>query len=384
MEALVLGAGAESLHAIDAAHENGCRVVALDGSPDAPGLARADESFVVDICDEDAVLSCLRVWSPDFILPVPIGRALVSTGTFNDRWDLPGVRRSEAELCTDKYLFARFLQAKGLRGAKCFLAHDVKSDPTLLGGMASPFIVKPRFGSGSRGVCLLGSPKEVLEKLTDGDIVEEAFDGREYGLDGIVANGVLTILELRSKVNTPPPYRQCVGYQTVPLADKAYSSIGPFMQSVVQAIGIDAGLIHADIMVNGDSVFVIELSARPAGHSIYSDLIPLATGIDPTRLFIECCVKGRDVAYKREVRPLFMGFFNFGKCRIASCPDDESIVKEFSLIRYARNFRQGDIMSDSVDGSVTTKGFFVFEGEGRKAEMKAERILGSFGIERFL
>ena len=379
-DTLILGASAESLHAIDVAHQHGYNVIALDGSPSAAGLAAADASAVVDITNADEVMAFLDGRRPAAILPVPIGRALVSTGRMNDILDLPGVREKTADYCTDKYAFARGLFGKQLRDAKCLLASDVMTDPTALDRFTFPVIVKPRYGSGSRGVVLVENRADVLMRLSKDDIVEECCPGIEYGMDGIVKDGSLLVLMLREKVNTKPPVRQCIGYLTVPRSDKVYSVVEPYMDAVVSEIGLEDGLFHADIMVGDGKPFAIEVSARPSGHSISSDLVALATGYDPLELFLDCCVLGGELPSAPDVQRLFMGFFDFGACEVIACPDPDYLKSKYGLLRYVQNFDSGTVFGDTVDGTVTERGKFIMRaGQGDPLEHMAS-LLDEFEI----
>lgn len=381
-DALVLGASSESLHAMDVARRLGFHVLALDGSPGAPGLGHADEGGVVDIMDTEAVLSFMEGRVPEVILPVPIGRALVSTGRLNDNWGLPGVGGRIADLCTDKYAFASLLRPLGLRPSACVLAEDVDAEPGLLDDMCSPLVVKPRFGSGSRGVSLVSTAQEALGLICPGDIVEEAFPGEEYGLDGIVVRGAFRVLMMRSKVNTPPPVCQCVGYQTLPREHPAYDVASPVVAAIVRELGLKNGLLHADVMVHDGSAGVIELSCRPSGHGIHNRLLPLSTGIDPVETFLRCCVLGEAAPDEPAVDPLFMGFFDLGEGVVVSCPDESGLVGRYDLMFYEQRFAEGDQLEATVDGSVTERGRFILRGGGSDALARARSLLAEFEVSR--
>ena len=49
-------------------------------------------------------------YEPITILPVPIGRYLITTGSINDYYKLDGVSYKAADLCTDKLLFHKKLR----------------------------------------------------------------------------------------------------------------------------------------------------------------------------------------------------------------------------------------------------------------------------------
>ncbi|MBQ4284433.1 MAG: hypothetical protein IJB96_10970, partial [Lachnospira sp.] len=157
--ALVIGASSESRYAIETAKKRGYKVVAFDGNPDAPGLSWADKGIVTDIRDANNILEHFNSWdmpAPSFVLPVPIGRYLTSTGSVNDALGLKGISHKAANLCTDKYEFHCTLADAGLRNGYCMLipAGD-SADILSTDNIPLPFILKPRFGSGSRGVYLV-------------------------------------------------------------------------------------------------------------------------------------------------------------------------------------------------------------------------------------
>lgn len=381
-EALILGASSESLHAIAIAKKRGFHVTALDGSPSAPGLLAADESAVIDISNPDAIMAYLKNRNVDIILPVPIGRVLITTGIINDLLGLPGVRGAAADYCTDKYSFACGLAAKGLRNSKCLLAQEIIDEPELLNSLHFPVIVKPRFGSGSRGVSLVNNKTGLVDSLSVNDIVEECYPGIEYGMDGVVKDGRLLVLMIRKKVNTEPPARQCVGYLTVPRSDYIYPIVEPYMQSVVSEIGVSNGLVHADIMVDNDTPFVIEVSARPSGHSISGELVSLATGLDPLDVFLDCCLFEKNLPAKPEVNSLYLGFFDFGAGKVLSCPEPNYLIDKYDLIKYVQNFKTGDVFNNTVDGTVTERGRFIMKADAVSPLHAASSLLNEFEIGR--
>ena len=88
-----MGASSESLHALSLARNLGLYTIAMDGNPNAEGLAAADQAIVVDIRDPDALAAALEGTVPDVVIPVPIGRYLISGAALNDYgcadWQIP-------------------------------------------------------------------------------------------------------------------------------------------------------------------------------------------------------------------------------------------------------------------------------------------------------
>lgn len=105
--ALVIGASSESVFAIKQAQEFGLKVVAFDANQKAPGLGVADMAFDIDIKDPAKIIQTLNQNSltPICVLPVPIGRYLITTGAINDHYGLEGPSLQASNDCTDKLIF---------------------------------------------------------------------------------------------------------------------------------------------------------------------------------------------------------------------------------------------------------------------------------------
>lgn len=389
MRAAVIGAGNESLHTIHKARELGQGVIALDGNPRAVGLTAADKGIHVDIADEQQTVAVLRREKIDYLLTPPIGRVLTSVGAVNDALHLPGIGREAALLCTDKYLFHQRLHEKQLREGHCYLVGQEE------GELAYPAILKPRYGSGSRSVFLLQDKKEMVQALTsvaaggngaEEYVLEEAVPGMEYGVDGAVEGRQLSVILLRRKLLTPPPARQAVGYLSVTPEEESLllRQVQEYLDRVSQTLGLRDCLFHADLMIQGDRIFVIELSARPSGHHLHDVFTPLVTGIDMAAEYIKCRI-GRNFSYRPEkIRKMMIRYFDLTG-RVMNVPT-ENTVKEvlrksrLRLSEWQCHICPGDLLYPVTAGhSLMGRGFFILEGYGEE-ELKAggERILDLF------
>lgn len=132
-ETVVIGASEESVYAISVAQKRGYRVTAFDGNPAAKGLVCADEAIVTDIRDVRQIVSRMKT-RPDFVLPVPIGRYLISAGALNDELGLKGISWQAADICTDKYKLHSRLSHDGLRAGSCFLIEAGQTPDVIPGG----------------------------------------------------------------------------------------------------------------------------------------------------------------------------------------------------------------------------------------------------------
>lgn len=409
MKAMIIGAGSEALHTIDKAHKHGLSVTALDGNPAAEGLREADKGLVVDISKEAAVIETAKREKPDFVLTAPIGRYLTTVGAVNDALNLPGISRQMAVLCTDKYQFYRKLQVSGLREGRCYAVggEDGTGIRELKAGFAEgkisigfPAILKPRFGSGSRGIRMIRNEEELhaaldeLEEQTGAAkdaaqkkgnlqieecVLEECAQGEEYGADGAVIRGRFHMVLLRKKENTPPPTRQAVGYFSVLPEDEFWQQAGSYMESVVRCLGLEECLLHADLIRSSRGPFVIEMSARPSGHNLHNLFTPLCTGIDMAEEYIRYRMGLEWNFDPAAVRRAAIHYFDLtGKA--VRVPEEDQVRQAVpSLLDWKCNIAEGEMLAPVSDGhSLMGRGYFILEGDKEELAEKIEKIKALF------
>ena len=372
MYAIVIGASKEAIYAIKQAQNYGMKVLAFDGNKEAEGLKYADEAYFVDIRDPQKIYNIIdkiNIPANDmFVLPVPIGRYLISAGAFNEHYGLIGAKKFTTEICTDKWLFHKILNKLGLRNINCRLlkAGEIEYTPP----KTLPVILKPRYGAGSRQVVKISNQEEwktSLHKMPYNEdfIVEDAVEGQEYGIDGIVIKGTFHLILVRKKLITSPPYRQCVGY--ISINNNQYvellKHIQHFMSNLITAIKLDNGIIHADIIYDKSELFVIEMSSRPSGHRLHDIFVPMVTGIDMISEFINYVQNGySSIEIKKTDKVYMIRYFDM-ESKINTIPPEEYLIKKYSLLKYECNLVLGESRKIRDGHSIMGRGFFILEGK---------------------
>lgn len=412
MKAAIIGASLESLHTIEIAKKHGITVIALDGNEKAAGLEKADIAKVVNISKEKETLEALEKEDIDFVLTVPIGRYLTTIGHVNDKLQLPGIGKEAASYCTDKFLFHQKMQENGLRNCQCLEIKAKKAEREEFfyqieeaarqeeekkewhfqmenesKCMKFPAIMKPRFGSGSRGIHFINTLEELkaaLEVTCDESyVLEECVEGEEYGLDGAVINGRFYLVLLRHKENTPLPARQAVAYFSVLPEDGFYQEVKGFMEKAVQVLGLQDCLFHADLIRGEEGIFVIELSARPSGHNLHNLFTPLCTGIDVAEEYIKYRIGEEFHFVPEKTKQMMIHYFDMeGKAEWV--PDKLYIenILGISFTAWECHIKDGDILCSVSDGhSLMGRGYFILEGKD-EAELKkmAKEVKALFHI----
>ena len=393
MKAAIIGASSESLHTIEKAKAYNLTVVALDGNEKAEGLAAADIAKVVNISKEEDTIKCIKQEQVDFVLTVPIGRYLTTIGSVNDTLELPGIGKEQAVYCTDKLLFHEKMSQNGLRDCNCYEACTGNEQREELYCQIAngekvlqfPSILKPRYGSGSRGIHFVNDMQELKQGLeaTLGEsyVLEDCMAGEEYGLDGAVIDGKFHLVLLRHKENTPLPARQAVAYFSVMPEDGFYGQVKEFMEKTVKVLGLQECLMHADLIRTSEGPFVIELSARPSGHNLHNLFTPLCTGVDVAEQYIRHRM-GMECSFEPEkTRTLMIHYFDL-EGKVENVPSAEEIEEILGkcLIIWNCNIKVGDNLAKVSDGhSLMGRGYYVLEGKSREELVNgAEQIKNMF------
>lgn len=388
----VIGASEEAIYAIKLAKSRGHYVIAFDGDEKAAGLRYADESHVVDISNPDNIYKILDEENRkiEMLLPTPIGRILAVNGQVNSHYALNGISAESADLCTDKLEFHNALAVHGYRNVKCFL---LKNRAQAESYEDYPAVVKLRYGAGSRGIHVVENKAQLLslfdeceEELADNDyIIEQMAPGTEYGVDGTCFEGKMNIVLLRKKLMTKLPDRQCVGYISVKkedIAGQLWMKIEDLMQNVIESLKMNHCVFHADLMIDGSQVFVIEISARPSGHRLNNIFTPMATGVSVVEEYLKYQEGKRYNVIPKDVKKLMIRYFDFEDVYIKKVPDESYIREKYPIVQYECNIKAGDYMQHVTDGhSIMGRGYFIVEASGDEELANiGEKVLKEFGL----
>jgi biotin carboxylase len=145
-----------------------------------------------------------------------------------------------------------------------------------------PCVVKPRALNGSRGVMRADTPEEfvaAVERLArmlrtldphEGStsyLVEDYIDGVEVALEGMLSQGRLKVLALFDKPDPlVGPFFEETIYVTpsrLPLADQ--DAIAACAAHAARALGLREGSLHAELRLNEQGPWIVEVAGRSIG-----------------------------------------------------------------------------------------------------------------------
>jgi biotin carboxylase len=226
------------------------------------------------------------------------------------------------DACRNKWMARKRFHAAGLR-VPSYRRVPSDSDPVQLATEPPyPCVLKPLGLSGSRGVIRADNREEFVEAferigalLEAADIqimedessgwvqIESYIPGREFALEGLVTNGDLKTLALFDKPDPlEGPYFEETIYVT-PSRERpeVQQAIRETTQKAITALGLANGPIHAEMRVNLEGVWMLEVAARPIG-GLCAEALRFGEGMPLEELIVRHAL-GEDVSgVEREQR----------------------------------------------------------------------------------
>ena len=138
-----------------------------------------------------------------------------------------------------------------------------------------PVVVKPRNGSGSRGVRFVATRDDfrVVAAAALGGLWEEFIEGAEYSVETVTLGGRHHVLGITEKRTTGAPhFVETAHVSPAEPAPPIRSAVHRAVTSCLDALGVTSGAAHTEIKIRDGEVFLIETHTRAGG-----DRIPLLT-----------------------------------------------------------------------------------------------------------
>ncbi|HXF64076.1 MAG TPA: ATP-grasp domain-containing protein [Caldilineaceae bacterium] len=198
------------------------------------------------------------------------------------RLGLPHNAPEAAQAARDKFLM-RSAMAAGGAACPTFRRFTFAQDPAEVARQVSyPCVIKPLNLNGSRGVMRADTPAELaaaVERLArllaqeppgaigDAYLVEDFIPGVEVALEGIMDGGRLTVLALFDKPDPldGPFFEETIYVTPSRLPEETQRAIADCAERAARAIGLQMGPVHAELRVNEQGPWMLEVAGRSIG-----------------------------------------------------------------------------------------------------------------------
>ena len=345
---LIFGVGPLQESIIARAKKMGLYTVGIDPCEDATCRDCVDAFEVVPGQDYEGHCAVIEKYSIDAIVTAATDKPLVMMARLAEKYGFPFYSVETAQWSTDKFqMKQRFLDGE-VPCARGRLAKNVEG----VADLQLPLIVKPRDNSGSRGVILCRSQKELedafMEALDyshlDNVLVEEFIEGPEYSIESLHHDGKSEVIQFTEKKTTEFPYNVELGHiQPANISDENKQKIREIVAKIGKALKFENCPSHTELKINDRGIFVIETSPRLGGDYITSTLTPLSTGVNLEDELLKISLGEEINPSPKAVQYSGVRFFAFEEGSVIKHVPNEDFVKGWPhVVDFSFNLQKGE------------------------------------------
>ncbi len=315
-------------------------------------------------------------------------RALLPAAVVGDSLGVATNPRTAVEVTRDKLAMRTLLAQNGLDSVRFLLCEDQRDLSRFLKQVGKPVILKPTHGSGSAGVALVRSDRDVGAAWQWGILpdllplmAEEYVDGPEYSIESISVAGRHQILGATEKFTTGPPHFIETGHRfPAQLAKDVEQQVHATVSRLLSAVGHTVGPAHTEVRLTDRGPVVIETQTRFGGDQIW-EMVEIVTGIGLTKT--TCAhLLGLEAP---DARPKAAGaairFFAYENCEIASVTGVDLASGEPGVVRVDCKLRPG-MRLGPLTASKQRQGYVLTSGtSGSDAWHTASRAMSKVNVK---
>ncbi len=294
---LILGGGADQALLVQEFARRGWRTLIMDYYPNPPAKRFATLHCQTSCYDCDAALALARDQHADLVTTICTDQPLLVAADVSAQLGLPSpVPYQTALALTNKAHMKATLAAHAIPSARHCVVTSADDPGLTSAALAWPRIVKPADSSGSRGVQTVRASHELAAAVAtartfsrcDRVIIEEYLEGYEVSVDAFVLKGRAHVLMCSDNYKVQQPGKTALAARSQypsRMAPALHPRVQHILQQLATAFQLNNTPLFAQLLVHGDEIAVIELSARLAGGS-KPLFIQTVTGIDVVRAFV--------------------------------------------------------------------------------------------------
>ena len=286
---------------IDAAHTLGVDLVCASEKPSTLETLAPDSLLTLDFGDAAEAAARVAEWSAGRPLAAVVGVddvTAAAAAAIAERLGLRASAPAAVAAARDKFQMRQCLAAAGLPVPR-FRRIALGENPVLAArGVAFPCVLKPLSLSASRGVIRANTIEQFVvafkriaallardDVAVTGDaarylLAEEYVPGLEVALEGLLIGGTLHVLALFDKPDPleGPFFEETIYVTPSRLPDRVQRAIRATTAAACAALGLTEGPVHAELRVNDDGPWVLEVAARSIG-GLCSRTLRFGTGM---------------------------------------------------------------------------------------------------------
>ena len=311
---------------LSAASQLGVTVVIGSDQPQTLSELSPRKSFVIDFSKPEKATKTIVTFAQAHPIDAIVGvdddtTVLVSMAA--QALSLAHNSVESARTTRSKYQMRKALAAAGIPSPRFELV-SINTDPAKVAKHSKfPCVLKPLSLSASRGVIRANDPKEfakafrrIVSILDSSDVktrkdartqqilVEDFIPGVEVALEGILIQGRLKVLAIFDKPDPldGPFFEETLYVTPSRLPVDVQEDIISCTTRTADALGLREGPVHAELRVNDNGAWIIEIAARSIG-GLCARTLRFGTGISLEELIIRHAIGMEVESLQREQQP---------------------------------------------------------------------------------
>jgi biotin carboxylase len=285
-------AGHWQLPAMKRAKMMGFHCVAIDSNPEAPGLAVSDTPIVAELNDLEIIINSIDSLGLEVcaVLSYCSEVGIFPAAQLRDYYRLgfPGLQ--EITVFLDKSEQRRILDEQGFLNPIWRVFNqdtDIHAESDFI---KYPKVIKPIDSSGSRGVSVVNSAKD-LNKAAEiafthsknkKIIIEQFIDGDEFTVEVTAQKGNIRILLITKKIKISAELKTVAAeLWSVNPEERVFLQLSDLAKKVFSAFGLVKGVGHLEAINGKDGNFyVVEAAIRGGGFNLADKMVETTTGFN--------------------------------------------------------------------------------------------------------
>lgn len=276
---LILGVAAVQYDAIKMLNELGYETHAVAMKKDGPGAEEADFFEEINIVDVEKLTEYISKNSIDAVYSTGSDLAMPIVNSISEKLNLPHFVSEETAKITNNKDLMRQTLGEDFEGNIPYQIIENSNDEIKL---PYPFIMKPTDSQGQRGVNIINNSEEFMALFEETQaysrsgkvIIEYYIQGPEISVNGYVVDGELKYLTASDR-ETWEKYVGLIHKHIVPanvLNEDSNDQLWNIMNNLVKKIKINNGPIYAQVKVEDNKPYIIEVTPRLDGCHMWKVL----------------------------------------------------------------------------------------------------------------
>lgn len=278
---MILGAGIYQVPLIQCAKRLGYETIAVSIPGNYPGFSIADHVLYINTTDAKAVCKAAQDFQISGIITTGTDVCLPTIGYVVDCLQLHGPDYACCCCAQNKISMKKCFIEHGV-STSCFKAFsDISKAKVFASKIGFPIMVKAPDLSGSRGVTKASNEVELSNAWeraracshSSEIIIEKFVSGNEFGGHVIMNGNKVSDVILHNTTTSPYPYSAPIGHSLPSiLPDSVQEKAKEELAKAAEALGCRDCVANADMILQNDEPFIIEMTARMGGTCLPENL----------------------------------------------------------------------------------------------------------------